>query len=220
MPFSPPDPHPAPGPHPAPARTLALRPSTCAEWHMATITFRGTPVQTVGELPAVGTKAPAFTLTGADLADVTSDASRVSALSSTFSPAWTPACAPLRCASLTSAQRLSIMPWWCAPPPIYRLLRDDSVRRKASTVWSPARSFRSSFGSDYGVTQADGPLAGVLARAVVVLDTDGTVLYTELVPEIGQSLITPPLSPRFPEFRGPPPRGVRWRISIGAARYG
>ena len=47
-------------------------------------------------------------------------------------------------------------------------------------------SFRSSFGSDYGVTQADGPLAGVLARAVVVLDTDGTVLYTELVPEIGQ----------------------------------
>ncbi|MGO2516416.1 MAG: thiol peroxidase, partial [Corynebacterium variabile] len=45
-------------------------------------------------------------------------------------------------------------------------------------------SFRSSFSEDYGVRLLDSPLAGVLARAVVVIDTDGTVLHTELVPEI------------------------------------
>ncbi len=47
-------------------------------------------------------------------------------------------------------------------------------------------TFRSSFGDDYGVVLVDGPTAGLMSRAVVVLDTDGTVLYTEQVPEIRQ----------------------------------
>ena len=47
-----------------------------------------------------------------------------------------------------------------------------------------ASAFRDSFGEDYGVTITDGPMAGLLARAVVVIDADGTVTYTELVPEI------------------------------------
>ena len=45
-------------------------------------------------------------------------------------------------------------------------------------------SFRSDFGADYGVTMTDGPLRGLLARSVVVLDTDGSVLHSQLVPEI------------------------------------
>ena len=49
-----------------------------------------------------------------------------------------------------------------------------------------ASAFRASFGEDYGVTITDGPMAGLLARAVVVVDADGKVSYTELVPEIGQ----------------------------------
>ena len=47
-------------------------------------------------------------------------------------------------------------------------------------------AFRSSFGEDYGVTMTDGPMAGLLARSVVVVDADGTVLHSELVPEITQ----------------------------------
>ena len=47
-------------------------------------------------------------------------------------------------------------------------------------------TFRSTFGADYGVTLADGPLAGLLSRAVVVLDESGKVVYTEQVPEVGQ----------------------------------
>jgi thiol peroxidase len=47
-------------------------------------------------------------------------------------------------------------------------------------------TFRSDFGSEYGVTLTDGKLQGVLARAVVVIGPDGNVKYTELVPEIAQ----------------------------------
>lgn len=47
-----------------------------------------------------------------------------------------------------------------------------------------ASAFRSTFGEDYGVTMSDGPLAGLLSRAVVVIDADGTVTYTQQVPEI------------------------------------
>ena len=54
----------------------------------------------------------------------------------------------------------------------------DSVRTGSA--------FRSSFGDDYGVRLSDGPLAGLLARAVVVVDADGVVRHTELVPEITQ----------------------------------
>jgi len=49
-----------------------------------------------------------------------------------------------------------------------------------------ASAFRDSFGEDYGVTIADGPMAGLLARAVVVIGSDGNVAYAELVPEIAQ----------------------------------
>lgn len=50
----------------------------------------------------------------------------------------------------------------------------------------PASAFRDSFGEDYGITITDGPMAGLLGRAVVVIGADGNVAYTELVPEIGQ----------------------------------
>ena len=51
---------------------------------------------------------------------------------------------------------------------------------------STASTFRSDFGSAYGVTLADGKLAGLMARAVVVLDEKGKVLHSQLVPEIAQ----------------------------------
>jgi hypothetical protein len=51
-----------------------------------------------------------------------------------------------------------------------------------------ASAFRDRFGEDYGITIVDGPMAGLLARAVVVIGADGNVAYTELVPEIGVEL--------------------------------
>ena len=49
-----------------------------------------------------------------------------------------------------------------------------------------ASAFRDSFGDDYGITITDGPMAGLLGRAVVVIGADGNVAYEELVPEIAQ----------------------------------
>lgn len=151
---------------------------------MATLTFAGTPIHTSGSLPEVGTAAPAFTVTGSDLSEVTSESLRGKRVILNIFPRLdTGICATSvrefnkRAASLDNAVVVCVsadLPFaagrFCAAEGI------DGV--------VTGSSFRSSFGADYGVTQEDGPLAGLLARAVVVIDADGTVAYTQLVPEI------------------------------------
>lgn len=153
---------------------------------MAEITFHGAPVTTVGELPAVGTTAPGFELVGADLSPVTSASLRGQRLVLNIFPSIdTGVCATSvrrfnqRAAALEGTTVLCVsadLPFalgrFCGAEGI-----DDVVT---------ASVFRSTFGADYGVTIADGPLAGLPSRAVVVLDADGTVLHAEQVPEIGQ----------------------------------
>ncbi|MEI6252072.1 MAG: thiol peroxidase [Mycobacteriaceae bacterium] len=151
---------------------------------MAEITLRGNPVHTVGELPAVGTPAPAFALTGANLAPVTSEQFRGKPLLLNIFPSVdTPVCAS---SVLMFNQRaadggLTVL---CVskdlPFALSRFCGAEGIENVTSTS-----AFRDSFGEDYGVTIADGPMAGLLARAVVVVGADGTVAYTELVPEIG-----------------------------------
>lgn len=153
---------------------------------MASITFRGTPVQTVADLPAVGTKAPAFDLVGADLSPVTSDSlagQRV--VLSIFPSVDTGVCAQSvrefnkRAGALENTTVVCVsmdLPFAAA-----RFCGAEGIDGVVT-----ASGFRSTFGADYGVTMADGPLAGLYSRAVVVLDADGTVLYTEQVPETSQ----------------------------------
>lgn len=151
---------------------------------MSTIRFHGEPANTVGELPAVGSAAPAFALTAADLSDLTSESlagKRV--VLNIFPSIDTGVCAASvrefnkRAASLDNTAVVCVsadLPFaagrFCAAEGI-----DDVL---------VGSSFRSSFGKDYGVTLLDTPLAGLLARAVVVLDADGTVLHRELVADI------------------------------------
>lgn len=152
---------------------------------MAQITFRGNPINTVGELPAVGSQAPDFTLTGADLSPVKSDQFRDKPLLLNIFPSIdTPVCATSvrtfneRAAS-SGASVLCVskdLPFAQA-----RFCGAEGIENVKT-----ASAFRDSFGEDYGVTLADGPMAGLLARAVVVIGTDGKVAYTELVPEIAQ----------------------------------
>ncbi|MCI1674806.1 MAG: thiol peroxidase [Ancrocorticia sp.] len=151
---------------------------------MATITFKGTPVHTSGELPEVGAAAPAFTLTGSDLSEVkNSDFAGKRIVLNIFPSLDTGVCATSvrefnkRAAGLDNAVVVCAsadLPFaqgrFCAAEGIDHVVTGSS--------------FRSSFGKDYGVVQLDGPLAGLLARAVVVVGTDGKVLYTQLVPEI------------------------------------
>lgn len=153
---------------------------------MADIAFRGTPVQTSGDLPAVGDTAPSFTLVGQDLSDVTSAGlSGRRVVLNIFPSVDTGVCAASvrefneRAASLEDTTVVCVskdLPFaqarFCGAEGI------DEV-----TMGS---AFRSDFGTDYGVLQTNGPLEGLLARAVVVLDAQGSVVYTQLVPEIGE----------------------------------
>jgi len=151
---------------------------------MATTAIDGNPVQTVGELPAVGAKAPEFTLTGTDLGDVTSSslAGRRVVLN-IFPSLDTGVCANSVRRFNELASNLENTTVVCAskdlPMAMGRFCGAEGLENVVA-----ASAFRSSFGEDYGVTQADGPLRGLLARTVIVLDEEGKVIYTQLVPEI------------------------------------
>jgi thiol peroxidase len=152
---------------------------------MAEITFRGNPIHTAGDLPAVGEPAPAFALTGTDLGEVTNgDYSGQPVLLNIFPSIDTQVCATSvrtfnERAAESGANVLCVsqdLPFAAA-----RFCGAEGIENV-----KPASTFRCSFGTDYGVTMTDGPLSGLLARAVVVIDGAGKVAYTELVPEIAQ----------------------------------
>ena len=152
---------------------------------MAQITMRGNPVNTVGELPAVGSKAPAFNLTGADLSTVNNEQfNGKPVLLSIFPSVDTPVCATSvrkfnELAADSGATVVNVSK--DLPFAQNRFCGAEGIENVTT-----ASAFRDSFGEDYGVSIADGPFAGLLARAVVVIGADGNVAYTELVPEIAQ----------------------------------
>ncbi len=153
---------------------------------MATVTLGGNPVNTVGELPSVGTQAPEFTLTNAEVADFSSDSLRGQRVVLNIFPSVnTGVCAASErkfnelAAGLDNTTVVSVsmdLPFalgaFCAAEGIENV--------------TPASAFRSDFGTSYGVRMSDGKFAGLFARSVVVLDEEGKVVYTELVPEIAQ----------------------------------
>ncbi len=152
---------------------------------MAQITLRGTPINTVGDLPAVGSPAPAFSLTGSDLGTVSKDQfSGKSLVLNIFPSIDTPVCATSvrKFNEQASARGLTVV---CVSKDLPFALSRFCAAEGIENV-SSASAFRDSFGEDYGLTIVDGPMAGLLARAVVVVGADGKVAYTELVPEIAQ----------------------------------
>ena len=152
---------------------------------MAQITLRGTPINTVGDLPAVGSPAPAFSLTGSDLGTVNKDQfSGKPVVLNIFPSIDTPVCATSvrKFNEQASARGLTVV---CVSKDLPFALSRFCAAEGIENV-SSASAFRDSFGEDYGLTIVDGPMAGLLARAVVVVGADGKVAYTELVPEIAQ----------------------------------
>jgi thiol peroxidase len=153
--------------------------------HMAQITLRGNAINTVGELPAVGSPAPGFTLTGTDLGTISSEQFRGRPLLLNIFPSVdTPVCAT---SVRTFNERAAGggLPVLCISKDLpFAQKRFCGVEGIENVT--TASAFRDSFGEDYGITIADGPMAGLLARAVVVIGSDGNVAYAELVPEIGQ----------------------------------
>ena len=152
---------------------------------MATTAFQGNPVHTSGDLPAVGQAAPAFALTAGDLGAVTSEGllgGRV--VLNIFPSIDTPVCAQSvrtfneRAAALEGTTVVCVSA--DLPFATGRFCGAEGIENV--TIGSTFRN--SEFLDDYGVGIAAGPLAGLCARAVVVIDADGNVLHAQLVPEI------------------------------------
>ncbi len=154
---------------------------------MATITLKGTPIQTVGSLPAPGTKAPDFLLTGGDLNDVSlKDFPGRRKLLNIVPSLDTGVCAASarrfnqEAARVPGAVLLTIS---CDLP----FAQKRFCESEGISAVVPLSELRSrSFGEAYGVRIVSGPLAGLLSRAIVVLDETDTVVYTEQVPDIVQ----------------------------------
>jgi thiol peroxidase len=154
---------------------------------MAKITFKGNPVATVGELPKVGAAAPGFTLTKSDLSPVSNqDFAGKNVVLNIFPSIDTGVCATSVRKFNAEAAKLPNTVVLCVSKDLpfaqKRFCGAEGIDKVTTASW-----FRGpDFGKDYGVTMADGPLAGLFARAVVVLDGSGKVVHTELVPEIAQ----------------------------------
>ena len=153
---------------------------------MASITVKNTPVTTVGELPAKGSTLPAFELVGQDMAPVSSaDLAGKRVVLNIFPSVDTGTCAMSVRKFNELASSLENTVVVCASKDLpFAQARFCGAEGLENVVTGSA--FRSSFGEDLGVTMADGPLQGLLSRAVVVADADGTVLYTEQVSEVSQ----------------------------------
>lgn len=150
---------------------------------MATITLKGSEIQTVGELPQVGTAAPEFTLVGADLSDIKlSNFAGKRVVLNIFPSVDTGTCAASvrefnkRAADLENTAVVCVsadLPFAQA-----RFCGAEGIENVVT-----GSTFRSTFGDDYGVKFETGPLAGLNSRAVVVLDAEHNVLYTEQIAE-------------------------------------
>ena len=154
---------------------------------MATITLKGGPVQTSGSLPAVGSQAKDFCLTGADLADVSlANYAGKRVVLNIFPSVDTGTCAASVRQFNKIVGEMSNTVVLCIsvdlPFALARFCGAEGLKNVVTLSELRARKF----GEDYGLRIIDGPLAGLFSRCVVVLDEAGKVIYTEQVPEITQ----------------------------------
>ncbi len=154
---------------------------------MAQVTLRGNPVQVEGELPQTGSKAPDFTLTAGDLSDVTlaTFAGKRKVLN-IFPSVDTPTCATSVRTFNAQADKVANTVVLCISSDLPFAQKRFCGTEGLDNVQSLSDFRNADFAVDYGVSIADGPLRALTARAVVVLDENDNVLYSELVPEIGQ----------------------------------
>lgn len=154
---------------------------------MATVTLNGDPLQTAGDLPANGTDAPDFSLVKTDLSDVSlNDLSGKRVILNIFPSIDTDVCAASVKRFNEEASKLDNTVVLCVSADLpFAHGRFCGAEGLDNVV--PVSVFRSpAFGQDYGVVITTGVLAGLLSRAVVVIDENGKVAYTEQVPEIAQ----------------------------------
>ncbi len=154
---------------------------------MAKITLKGNPVNTSGNLPSEGSKSPDFTLVKSDLSNLSlSELKGKKLVLNIFPSLDTSTCATaMRKFNELAAGKKGITVLGISKDLPYAHRRFCSTEGITNVI--TLSGFRdSSFGKAYGIDIIDGSMAGLYARSIVIIDENGTVLYTQLVPEISQ----------------------------------
>lgn len=152
---------------------------------MATIARGGVPTQTNGELPAVGSKAPGFVLTNGELNDVGLDDFAGKKKILYIVPSLdTPTCARTTLRFNEAATRLQNTLILIASADLPFAQQRFCVDKGTDNIVPLSMMRNRNFAKDYGVLIQDGPLTGITARALLVLDETNTVTYSELVGDI------------------------------------
>lgn len=154
---------------------------------MAKITLRGNPINTSGSLPEKGSKAPAFSLVKSDLSTLTFDELAGKKVILNISPSLdTGICA-------TAVRKFNVLAAGSENTVVLAITKDLPFAHGRfcsaegiNNVITLSGFRDTAFGKAYGVDILDGPMAGLYARSIVVIDEKGNVVYTELVPEIAQ----------------------------------
>lgn len=154
---------------------------------MAQITLQGNPIETVGELPAIGSAAPAFSLTKTDLSETSmGDYSGRKLVLNIFPSIDTPVCADSVRRFNSEASSMENVAVLCISADLPFAHARFCGAENLNNVVSLS-TFRSpQFGKDYGVEVNGGALGGLMSRAIVIVDELGKITYTEQVPEIAQ----------------------------------
>ncbi|MBA3015824.1 MAG: thiol peroxidase [Proteobacteria bacterium] len=153
---------------------------------MATITLGGKPTNTIGQLPTNGSTAPTFSLTSSELKSISNkDFTAKVIVLNIFPSIDTPVCATsVRRFNSEAANHPNTTVLCISADLPFAHKRFCEIEGINNVV--ALSTFRSpEFGKDYGVLITEGPLKGLLARAIVIIDTESKVCYSELVGEIG-----------------------------------
>ncbi|WP_412560490.1 MULTISPECIES: thiol peroxidase [Winogradskyella] len=152
---------------------------------MANVTLGGTPVETIGNLPTVGSKAPDFKLTDTDLSDQSySDFEGSRLVLNVFPSVDTGTCAQSIRTFNEKASQLDNTKVLCISKDLPFAMARFCGAEGIENVVSLSDYKTGKFGKDYGLTFTTGAFETLLSRCIVVIDTDGTVLHTEQVSEI------------------------------------
>ena len=151
-----------------------------------TITLGGNPIHTVGKLPATGTEIKDFTLTDVDLKDKTlADFKGKYLVMNIFPSVNTGVCSKSVRKFNEDAAGLKNTTVLCISKDL-PFAQKQFCGAEGITNVVMLSDFRNDFGKTYGVQMADGPMKGLLSRAVIVVNPEGKIVYEQQVPEIGQ----------------------------------
>lgn len=151
---------------------------------MANITLEGNPIQTIGKLPDINSKAKDFKLVKSDLSEVTlSEFKGKNVILNIFPSLDTSTCAASVRKFNKEAASLKDTVVLCISADLPFAAGRFCTTEGINDVYTASVFRNPAFGKDYGVEIVSGPLKGILSRAVVVVKKDGKVVYSQQVPE-------------------------------------